>query len=371
MKDFRPYGTSAIFEAMCYFARKVNGSTIAARVKEMEESLPSRATAIRAAAQRALAIETALDERLNTSDEAYRALFTNYMNKGRNPVTHTAAFMLTGSLIMENPWITADELKTAALACDDEMRMLGLTLFQSNVFVRFDAPDSHGVFMRRVDLANLSPEGKWACMDCYLHYEERIDELIELLRKGARAYDAVIADIESKPDYGQPLESTEQYLAALNEAVAVQLDPNTDMVACGSDMLFDAFMFSVVTHKNDGRPDLWEQTGVITGFNLFRMKHMEQETGGIDMAEGLRAISDPSRMEILRILAERSVYGKELCELLGLTPGTVSKHITKLINAGLVDCRIDSIRAYYSLNKENAYSLIKLLDKSILNGWRP
>ncbi|HOX12584.1 MAG TPA: winged helix-turn-helix domain-containing protein [Spirochaetia bacterium] len=60
------------------------------------------------------------------------------------------------------------------------------------------------------------------------------------------------------------------------------------------------------------------------------------DAAGIRIAEKLRALSDRSRMEVLRLLSTAPSYGKEISSRLGLTTATVSRHLDQLKKAGLV-----------------------------------
>ncbi len=374
MNVYEPMKTSPVFEMLCYFTRRINANSVSARVAELIRSMPSKAAKINQAAERALRIEAELDKRIETDDEAYRALFKRFdLNTTKDYLSHTPAYMLIGSTLLEDPSLSVQELREAVLKLPDDMRMFSITINQVNQYVYLDSPHDASAFMRQVDLANLPSEGKWACIDCYLHFEERLEALAELLEKGVEVYNDVIKGIDVAPDYGVDTGDKDAFVKALSEVSSVSFDATSELALYGSDMLFSSFIFSIITHDGDeDHPDEWQQSSAITGFSKFKIRSIEQEScGSVDMAEGLRAISDPSRLEILKILSERSVYGKELCAMLDLTPGTVSKHITKLVNAGLVDCRIDSIRAYYSLNKGNAYALLKTLDRTILGDWEP
>lgn len=73
----------------------------------------------------------------------------------------------------------------------------------------------------------------------------------------------------------------------------------------------------------------------------------------------LKAISDPTRFEILRLLAERTRYTKELAEHLNLTSSTLSHHMALLMGEDLVDIRLKGRRSYYSLR---VAELMKLAD---------
>jgi len=66
-----------------------------------------------------------------------------------------------------------------------------------------------------------------------------------------------------------------------------------------------------------------------------------------ELVDVARALSDPGRVRILVALRGRELCVCQLVELLGLAASTVSKHVTVLRQAYLVDCRKDGRWAYY------------------------
>jgi ArsR family transcriptional regulator len=81
-------------------------------------------------------------------------------------------------------------------------------------------------------------------------------------------------------------------------------------------------------------------------------------------AELFRALGDPARVKILNVLAttEQPVCVCELVEPLGLTQPTVSHHVKKLTEVGVLDREQRGKWAYYSLRPEAATRLTGLLD---------
>lgn len=77
-----------------------------------------------------------------------------------------------------------------------------------------------------------------------------------------------------------------------------------------------------------------------------------------------RALGDPARVRILNLLAssERPVCVCELIEPVGLAQPTVSHHLKKLVDAGLLDRAARGRWAYYAINREAAARLAGLLD---------
>lgn len=66
----------------------------------------------------------------------------------------------------------------------------------------------------------------------------------------------------------------------------------------------------------------------------------------------LKAIADETRLRILGLLAEKNHSGRELADALALTAPTISHHMRRLIDAGVVTVQRDAQRHVYSLNAE-------------------
>lgn len=64
-----------------------------------------------------------------------------------------------------------------------------------------------------------------------------------------------------------------------------------------------------------------------------------------------KALADPNRLKIVGLLAEKSYSVEELAALLQLKPSTVSHHLGKLSEAGLVQSRAESYYSVYQLDR--------------------
>ena len=73
---------------------------------------------------------------------------------------------------------------------------------------------------------------------------------------------------------------------------------------------------------------------------------------------GLRALADPTRLRMVRLLAEREQCVCHLTELLGLSQASISHHMAVLNRPGLVDDRRDTRWTYYRLVPQ-AVSLLR------------
>ena len=91
--------------------------------------------------------------------------------------------------------------------------------------------------------------------------------------------------------------------------------------------------------------------------------------GGLSDAEAeataslFKALADPARVRILNVLATQTdaVCGCDLEDPLGLSQPTVSFHLKKLHDAGVLDREKRGVWVYYSLNPEAARRLSGVL----------
>src|SRR5512133_1848397 len=64
-----------------------------------------------------------------------------------------------------------------------------------------------------------------------------------------------------------------------------------------------------------------------------------------------KALADSNRLKIVGLLADKSYSVEELAELLQLKPSTVSHHLARLSEAGLVRSRSESYYNVYQLDQ--------------------
>ena len=76
---------------------------------------------------------------------------------------------------------------------------------------------------------------------------------------------------------------------------------------------------------------------------------MESQATYKARAEVMKALAHPSRLIMLDALAEGEKCVCELQELVGSTMPTVSRHLSQMKNAGIVEGRRDGNQIYYKL----------------------
>jgi DNA-binding transcriptional ArsR family regulator len=91
---------------------------------------------------------------------------------------------------------------------------------------------------------------------------------------------------------------------------------------------------------------------------VFMPVKMNHEKAGGEVSAGdellgfFRAMADPSRLKIVGLLAQHACAVEQLSALLGLGESTVSHHLARLADAGLVSARTDGHYSMYSLHQD-------------------
>ena len=67
------------------------------------------------------------------------------------------------------------------------------------------------------------------------------------------------------------------------------------------------------------------------------------------MSDAFRALADPTRREILRILRRGEITAGEIVSNFRVSAPTISRHLSVLESAGLVAERREGVRIYYRL----------------------
>jgi predicted transcriptional regulator len=76
---------------------------------------------------------------------------------------------------------------------------------------------------------------------------------------------------------------------------------------------------------------------------------MEKQDHLEELLNFFKALSDSNRLKIIGLLAQRNAPVEQLAQILGLSASTVSHHLTRLSEAGLVSARPESYYNVYQL----------------------
>jgi DNA-binding transcriptional ArsR family regulator len=91
--------------------------------------------------------------------------------------------------------------------------------------------------------------------------------------------------------------------------------------------------------------------------------HPDERAAPAEPDAVLRALADPHRRQILRLVQHTELPAGQIAAHFDLTQQAVSQHLTVLKRAGLLDERRDGTRRIYSLRSESLEPLRSLLDE--------
>ena len=77
------------------------------------------------------------------------------------------------------------------------------------------------------------------------------------------------------------------------------------------------------------------------------------------IAEVLKAMADPTRLKILHTLHNGERCVSDILENVGGSQANVSKHLSVLKRAGLVDCRREGLNVYYRIIDEGVFTICR------------
>jgi ArsR family transcriptional regulator len=78
------------------------------------------------------------------------------------------------------------------------------------------------------------------------------------------------------------------------------------------------------------------------------------------------ALGDPSRLRILEYLRTGEKCVSEIVRVVGFAQPTVSMHLKVLLDCGILKCRKDGNKMFYSIAFAKIYDLIDLVDSNLV-----
>lgn len=72
----------------------------------------------------------------------------------------------------------------------------------------------------------------------------------------------------------------------------------------------------------------------------------------IELVQVFKALADASRLKIVGLLAQQPYTVEQLAAMVGVKPSTVSHHLSKLAEVGLVSARAEGYYSVYQLEKD-------------------
>lgn len=205
---------------------------------------------------------------------------------------------------------------------------------------------------------SFSAQAKWQTLQLLMNPDEMKRDLLRLLRWH---YEHLYSQIEAQVG---------EYLRGPEQALRERLDKY-------GDEYLKLLLPVDYSKQEDARITLaisyYEETGqyinILDDVYLFGYRYFEQvESKHVILAgtQLFKTLADETRLNILRLLAERPWYGHELAQRLGISNSTISHHMTLLIYHGLARSYREENRVYFELVPEEFRRVINAAVDGIL-----
>jgi biotin operon repressor len=79
------------------------------------------------------------------------------------------------------------------------------------------------------------------------------------------------------------------------------------------------------------------------------MSNLSANESNVDLLRFFKALADETRLKMVALLASKSRSGEQLAELLSIKGATVSHHLSRLADAGLVTSTSEGHKKFYTL----------------------
>lgn len=190
---------------------------------------------------------------------------------------------------------------------------------------------------------------KWISILILYHAEQLTDALFSLLNKIKKEYSKLKDPISDLADIDLYSENSDKLLAKLLGDTS-----GKEIIRVPSVTGFNALKF--IEEKDDR---IYVFIGVL--YNSIGDLISKYSNSDKVIVSRLKTIGESSRLEILKQLRKGPMCGKDIAELLNLTPATVSHHMSSLVNEGLVYMYKTGTRIDYKINSDEAKKLIDSL----------
>ncbi len=77
------------------------------------------------------------------------------------------------------------------------------------------------------------------------------------------------------------------------------------------------------------------------------------------IADVLKALADPTRLRILHVLHAGELCVSDILSHIGGSQANVSKHLSVLRRAGLVDCHREGLNVFYRVSDEGVFAICR------------
>ncbi len=227
---------------------------------------------------------------------------------------------------------------------------------------------------RRILKMDLPDETKVHLQEMFWNKEEHREKLFTLLEKGIdflHRFDTDFqAEIEIFYRYWKEKLKKQDFSDFIQNDWQINIEPNELGYEIWVSIIETGIKSYARQLNDDGTcdtPDIvYMGTLFSAGISLLHGNGKSEKEMAVYTADVLKALSDPSKFEILSYIRDKSAYGSELAKHMGLTTATISHHMNSLLVCGLVKLEKENNRIFYQENKEAVEEVLDYCKRVLL-----
>lgn len=218
---------------------------------------------------------------------------------------------------------------------------------------------------RQLDGFELSTGDKWELYRSLRDYDEALAELERMLTPVAERMEELLER------HRETLEQTADYWRAYFRDHSFQ-DFKTDMLGVQREQEPEGELERVVWFwwMGFGQIHCYQSTRreALNIGVLVRRNNMPKSMGYVqsNVQNILKLLGDKRKFDLLRRMTGRRCYGLELANEMGLTTGTISKHLNSLFSSGLLTVQRVNNRVYYQTDEAAVRRFLEQLAQGLL-----
>lgn len=218
---------------------------------------------------------------------------------------------------------------------------------------------------RQLDGFELSPGEKWEIYRSLRDYDEALSELERLLAPVAERMEDLLKQhretLEQVADYWREYFRDHSFQDFKTDMLGVQREPEPEGEMERTVWFWWMGFGQIHCYQSAGREAL--NIGV-----LVRRDNMPKSIGYVqgNVQNILKLLGDKSKFDLLRRMTGRRCYGLELANEMGLTSGTISKHLNTLFSSGLLTVQRVNNRVYYQTDEAAVRRFLEQLAQGLL-----
>lgn len=343
------YKINSLIEALTYLNYRINGHSVAEYAKEAIKKNPNDTSKITFATEPVIELERKLND-IPLDVEKAKIYFASFAGVTDQPQTGMNSAMLFFNENLFGNYVSFEQtIKDCKERGEDgKLAAFSVGLLESCQLLPGDEFDFKN-FYDMLAKKNLQAGDKLKVIDMLVHYDEHlkcleniISPFIEAIEQSNALYAPVIAEYERF--YSDKSDIRAYFKEQMKTSFSADGDFKLTPYLFGFDKYISMFSNSMAGEAFNAQL----YAGLCYNGNN---KNKSNKTATQTVASLAKAISDPTRLELLRMIKNKAAYGQELAEKTDLFPTTVSHHMSKLLEAGFIESRPELGKNYFILNK--------------------